>query len=215
MKSKLTMFIATCSFALSGCLSGGVNYVKPNQAATPPVSSVIVSKPKDAVWKELIPAIGKTFWVINNLDKESGFVNISYSGDPELYVDCGEIFSRVNGGSSGDRVYTFKASTALYNYQAAAGQMLVLIERKMNLEGRINIIVQEISPGQTQLTINPKFILNRSIHHKNMYGIGKTESDSISFNSGQTGRFPGGTECISNGQLEATILGLLNDVKAK
>ena len=56
-------------------------------------NTITVNKSKEEVWKELIPQIGKNFFVINNLDKESGIINISYSGDPERYIDCGEIYS--------------------------------------------------------------------------------------------------------------------------
>ncbi|WZB71892.1 hypothetical protein WJ968_09260 [Achromobacter xylosoxidans] len=51
----------------------------------------MVDKPIDEVWTKAVPAIGKQFFVINNLDKSSGLMNLSYSGSPEQYVDCGHL----------------------------------------------------------------------------------------------------------------------------
>ncbi len=206
------ILLFSCIIMLSGCLSGGVNYVKPIQPEKLPTNSAVVSKSKDVVWKELVPEIGKTFWVINNIDKDSGLINISYSGDPELYVNCGEIHSTVNN-ARGERVYNFQASKAYQQYEIADGYILVFAERKMNLEGRVNIIVQEISPGQTQFTINPKFVLTKLLNLRNTAGGVRVDNDTISFSSGQVGRFVGGTECISNGQLEASILGMIQVIK--
>ena len=78
------------SALLSGCLSGGFNYQPPPDSAVPP-NSKAVAKPIDAVWKELVSGLAGRYFVINNIDRGSGLINLSYSGDPQLYVDCGEL----------------------------------------------------------------------------------------------------------------------------
>jgi len=98
---------AAISWLLVGC-AGDFKYTRP--ASKPTLSnSVLVKKSKDEVWKEIVPALGRKFFVINNLDRDSGIINISYTGDPERYVDCGRICSYVKN-LRGERVYDFPAS---------------------------------------------------------------------------------------------------------
>ena len=81
-------------FMASGC-SGRLDYMRPQPRIYAP-NTVTIDLSKDALWAKMIPALGKEFFVINNLDKASGLINISYSGDPERYVDCGIITSQVS-----------------------------------------------------------------------------------------------------------------------
>ena len=74
---------------LAGCATK-VDY-RPPSLASVPSNSKVVDKPIDEVWTKAVPAIGKQFFVINNLDKSSGLMNLSYSGSPEQYVDCGHL----------------------------------------------------------------------------------------------------------------------------
>ena len=77
----------------AGC-SGELKYTRPSFQRNV-TNTIVVQKSKEEVWRNIVPAIGKQFFVINNLDKESGIINISYSGDPQKYVDCGYIYSYV------------------------------------------------------------------------------------------------------------------------
>jgi hypothetical protein len=76
-----------------------------------PSNSITIEKSKDVVWKELIPEIGNAFWVINNLDKESGLINISYIGDPIKYIDCGSMKFEITN-ARGTRAYEFQGASA-------------------------------------------------------------------------------------------------------
>lgn len=158
--------------------------------------------------------LGRKFFVINNLDKDSGIINISYSGDPEKYIDCGWINSYVKN-ARGERTYNFPASRAFQEYEVMdmeKGAGLLFVSRKMNLEGRMNIIVEEISETQSRVTANTKYILTKTISVREVLNkLVGTSTDTISFNSGQEGIFPGsgGTTCQATGKLEDEVLSLL------
>src|SRR5690554_3895515 len=99
---------------LTGC-AGKLDYHRP----TTPVAmqnEKVIKKSRDQVWDDAVPALGKQFFVINNLDKSSGLINVSYSGDPERYVDCGRINSYVKN-ARGERTYDFSASSAAQQYE--------------------------------------------------------------------------------------------------
>ena len=211
---KLLLASLILSILAVGC-AGRVDYRPPN-TIVPQKNSVEINKSKDEVWKIIVPALGKNFFVINNLDKESGIINISYSGDPEKYVDCGYIESYIKN-ARGERTYRFPASSAHQTYEVMDMKQsggLFFIDRKMHLEGRMNLIVEEIAPDRTLITANTKYVLTKSGTVRNVQNGTSSFSDTISFNTNQGDRFPGGgshtgTFCQANGNFEKEVLSLL------
>ena len=91
---------------------------------------------------------------------------------------------------------------------------LFFIDRKMNLEGRMNLIIEEIAPNKTLVTANMKYVLTKSSTVRNVQNASSSFSDTISFNSNQGDRFPAsgsrvGTFCQANGKFEQEVLSLL------
>lgn len=199
---------------LAAC-AGKMQYIPPTVNPTTQ-NFLALDNSKEDIWKTIIPALGKSFFVINTLDKSSGIINISYSGDPERYVDCGRINSYVRN-ARGERTYDFPASRAQQSYEVMDmehGGGLIFVDRKMNLEGRINIIIEEGSPVTSRITVNTKYVLTKSGTLRNVQGASDHFTDVISFVSGQQATFPGsgafsGTVCKANGMLEKEILAIL------
>jgi hypothetical protein len=196
------------SLILIAC-AGKYEYSKPPSPA-PLENTVTVNKSKDEVWKKIVPALGKHFFVINNLDKDSGIINVSYKGDPEKYVDCGRITSYVKN-VRGERTYDFPAAKAYQEYEVMKNGKLFGVKRSIDLEGRMNIIVEAISANQTRITVNTRYILTGKAVAVDTQGQSASETHTISFNSGQQAAFPGGTTCQSNGNLEKEVISLMLD----
>jgi hypothetical protein len=201
------------AFTIGGCVSGNFNYVRPaNQS--PAANSKTVEKSREAVWTALIPRLGKQFYVINNLDKSSGLVNVSYSGDPERYVDCGHITSSVKN-LRGEQTYDFPGSRAQQVYwvwDKGIG-ILVAVDRKMSLEGRVNLVLEEVGPSSTRVTANTRYILRKTATMRNVENssVGSLD-ESLNFDSAHGGSFSGGAklECVATGQLENELLSLVD-----
>ena len=198
---------------LSGCLTGTYTYRGP--ATSPPTSNAItIERPFDDVWKVLVPGLGKRFFVINNIDKASGLVNLSYSGNPETYVDCGQMTIFVKN-ARGDRTYNFPAASAHQVYESVDDGSLFFLERKVSLEGRMNLIVQQLSETQTQVTANTRYIITRSAQSRRVdLQYPASISDTISFNSGQSASFaPRGKNqpvtCRPTGRFENDVLDIV------
>lgn len=177
------------------------------------IKSKTVNMSKDQVWKKIISKLSETFFVINNIDKESGLINISYSGDPQKYVDCGEIYSYIEN-LRGKRTYQFPASSAHQEYEIWEDQLMP-VKRNMSLEGRINIVVQEIEPEKTQVSVNSKYIITKEFSvyrtdYNTYQGFWQKSSETFSFNTGGKGT-QSSIECICNGELEKSILDLIED----
>jgi hypothetical protein len=199
---------------LAGCV-GKMDYTPPSK----PIGTInqkIVDKPRESVWNTIVPELGKQFFVINNIDKSSGLINISYSGNPERYIDCGNITSYVKN-ARGERTYNFPASKAQQRFEVLDGNGLFGIDRQMILEGRVNLIFEEINPKQTRVSANTRYVVQKKSKVFNFANnMTYPYDDSISFNSNSSAFFPSdskghGTECLSNGKLEEEILALIKE----
>jgi hypothetical protein len=206
------LLVLSATIAVAGC-AGKVDYVRPTKPAT--ITNIkIIDKPRSVVWDSAIPELGKKFYVINNLDKSSGLINISYSGDPQSYIDCGRITSYVKN-ARGERTYDFFGAKAQQTYEIMNGNGLFFIDRKMSLEGRVNLIFEEIDSDTTRVTANTKYVVTRSGTVRSAANqFAQPFSDTVSFNSGGSALFPASsdgkaTECVATGELEREILSAL------
>lgn len=209
----MTRFISVILLALLTACAGTMDYVRPNATTAGKSNEKILDRPREAVWNASVPALGKQFFVINNLDKSSGLINVSYSGSPEKYIDCGHITSFVKN-MQGARTYDFAASKAQQSYEVMNPQGLFFLDRRMSLEGRVNLIFEEMSPTQTRVTANTRYVVQRQINVRAATGQSQSQTDTISFTSANGAAFPTGSdgrfaECVSTGALEQEILGAI------
>lgn len=209
MRTPAAVLLAVTALALLAGCAGKIEYMRPSQYNAPSNTKVI-DKSRDAVWNAAVPELGKQFFVINNLDKSSGLINISYSGDPERYIDCGRVVSYVQN-ARGERTYDFPGSRGQVNYEVMGQGMLYFIDRRMALEGRVNLIFEEVSATQTRVTANTRYVVRRDITVRTVSNQTENSTHTISFNTGGMSEFPmapqGATTCVATGALERDILG--------
>ena len=205
------MLLTIAVLSLTAC-AGKMDYVRPSSQVAPSSNVKSVERTRDAVWAASIPELSKQFFVINNLDKSSGLMNISYTGDPERYIDCGRITSFVKN-ANGERTYDFAGAKAQQRYEVmlpSAG--LFFLDRRMSVEGRVNLIFEESGANVTRVTANTRYVVTRTqVIQRAGNNIPQNLSDSISFNSGGGASFPVNTqgqtaECVATGALEREIL---------
>lgn len=178
----------------------------------------MIPRPRDNVWNDAVAKLGQRFFVINNLDKSSGLINVSYAGDPEKYVDCGKVTVTTKGPGGGSQ--TFNGSVAQVTYAMAMPippygfPANVPVRRQMELEGRVNLIFESPTPESTRVTAATKYILTRKFSAAGAVRI-PDGTDTTSFNSNEVGNFPASPDgrilsCTSTGALEQSILDLVN-----
>lgn len=205
MKKGLALGIGV-SFLLTGCVSSDFSYQPP--AVNKPVQNTKqLSMSADKAWAKVIPELGKSFFVINNIDKESGFINLSYSGDPKKYVDCGAISSYVDN-LAGKRTYNFPAASPNQVYETFENGHLFKINRTMNLDGRINLVLQDLGNDKSLVTVNTKYIVTLGGGWQSASGHTGVTNVSMNFNTNGGSSFPSGTQCRSIGTMESEVLSL-------
>lgn len=199
---------------LTGCISGSHNYTPPQSSSQSVTTNTKeVKKTKAEVWTVLVAGLSSDFFVINTIDKESGLISLSYSGDPEQYVEGGLVTYQVSN-LRGKRVYQFPASRAFVQYEFTRNNELWFAERSLNLNGRINVIVNEFSPGQTRVTVNVRYILTQNLLFSTVLNkmtgkIPLRNSETIQFDTGGSGRNRAETLYQPSGLLELKVLDLI------
>lgn len=208
------ILLTACAVIVVGC-AGKVAYIRPTTQVALSSNSTTIERERDAVWSAGVAELGKKFFVINNLDKASGLMNISYSGDPERYVDCGRITSYVKN-ARGERTYDFSGAKAQQFYEIMSPDKgLFFMDRRMTLEGRANLIFENIGPSKTRVTVNTRYVIVRTQVVKSAANnVSRSGSDTISFNFGSGASFPANSqgqaaECVSTGVLEQEILSVI------
>lgn len=203
------LLIVAAVAALAGC-AGKQEYIRP-AAPSAIENTKIIDKPRSQVWDAAVPQLGKKFFVINNLDKSSGLINLSYSGDPEQYVDCGRVISYVKN-AKGERTYDFPGARANMEYEMMVDSAhLIFLKRRMDLDGRVNLIFEDVDGSKTRVTANTRYVVKRDFNVSDVHGNSRSLSDNVAFNSNGNATFPQtkvieGAECRPTGALEREIL---------
>lgn len=155
-KKTSASLIATC-LAVTGCATSTANYAPPTELRI--VNTKLVNKPFDIVWDSLVKELSSDFFVINNIDKNSRLINISFSSQrPSDFVDCGTT-SRTFKIGVRDQSYSYKtADGAIFTTTNDQGNIFN-IRRTTRLEGRTNIYVAPEN-ASTNVTVNTKYVIS-------------------------------------------------------
>lgn len=227
---KWTLYLCLV-LSLSACASAG----KSGYDWQPPIehqqtNERIVNEPFTQVWDRLVKELATSYFVINNIDKESRIINVSfYTDTPEEYLDCGTSYRTYKRGSETQQ-YTYKsAASTAFKAGGKWGQyknlpVTYFISRKTSLEGRMNIYLAPHG-SETLVSVNCRYILavhiTQTYEAENAFGTvmnrGSVPEKSVtcSCNTKQAGQADWGSAqepftvtCCSTGKLEQEILAM-------
>ena len=233
MNRKIIVLI-TAMLAL-GCATQGISrYLYYENTPVQVKNEIVVAKPYTQIWDIMVKEIAKSFFVINNIDKESRIINVSFStNSPSAYVDCGKSHRTYTQGDKTE-VYDYDtAGPAIYKVATGRQENKLLsyyavVRREALLEGRSNIYIAPIEKdsNNTIVTVNTRFIL--TIKEK-----GGTFAENVNGGVFSTGLLPEQTTtltcdtnhpeqhniyevekitvtCFSKGKMENEILSMAN-----
>ena len=140
MSSYRNLTLGTAIVALAGCVSGTYTPPKPMEIS----NRLIVDQPFDKTWDNLISHASASFFGIENFEKDSGLLTLSFrAGDADSYIDCG----------------SFAVSTAARTYNGSYVRWTE-IENAGTLEGRMNLRVRPVSRNQTEVIVNARYVFS-------------------------------------------------------
>jgi hypothetical protein len=179
-------------------------------------TTVILRDPFEAAWSKPVRAVGGSFFVMNNIVKNSKIINLSYSGDPEKYVDCGHVAVNVNEPIS-TTTYRFPGARRHVEFRSARGFRTSFVNRQMSLEGRINILFEGLEKNETGVKVVVRYLLTRTgteavpDHLKNSSSTLPLPPLIFSFTTGGSDSTTGETTftCRPTGAMEKALIDIL------
>lgn len=174
----------------------------------------VVPLPFDVVWDKYVEALSSSFFVINNISRDSRIINISFSSSsPGEFVDCGYSRRESYHPASGKQHFSYAtADSSTYNAGQKGSNIIWTVSRDAHLEGRANIYMMPRNDA-TAIQVNSKYVWSVKTHgYSNLGAIAPSESSMVDFSSSSQGTAPGpsgGITCVSKGVLEKKMLNLI------
>ena len=210
---KLFIVILVCLMVVGmvGC-AGKNNYMRPNSNIEINKNDIIINESKRVVWDKLLKKISDEYFVVNNLEYDSGFLDLSFSNNNEKFVDCGcykiKVLSNKIGNES--KCIPILSDDLVGTY---LGGVWKFTKNYCVISGRTNILVQEMDENKTKISFNIKYIVNVSkVLWNSWNGRLNFIYFSVGFNSGSYGHSHG-IMCKSTGFYENELLKTINSIK--
>lgn len=160
------LFLLTIS--LTNCVSVNALYKPPVEDNAKSKYSKVVNKPFNQVWDALINYSASTFFGIDNFEKASGLLTLSFgASNAKEYV--------TGGYWKADIVY---GVNQLY-FEGDYVEYLSLYQNG-SLSGKMNIVVKQIDENSTQVTVNARYVFSSNVTDAN----GRNYNNTWSFNTG-------------------------------
>jgi hypothetical protein len=225
--------LAACALTVlaAGCATQGVNtfqYAKNTPTTTQ--NEVRIAQPYSQTWDRLVRELSKSFYVINNIDRESRIINISFSSnEPTDYVDCGRSRRTYREGEKIENYDYAVAGPATFKVAAKQQEHpsfsnYAVLKRATSLEGRTNIYLApaQADNSSTLVTVNTRYILtikvSGHVYAKHISGnvfdrgvMPQRDATTMAFNTNKPvdrhDEATGDTmTCFATGKLEREIL---------
>ena len=198
------VILISALLALTGCATSGINYTKPKNYDVK--NQTIIKEDFDKVWDRLVKNLSSDFFVINNIEKNSRIINVSFSTNtPSDYVDCGTS-TREFSNARGKQTYSYNpADSARYTLTNAQGHAFNA-NRSSRLNGRVNIYLAPEGDG-TLVSVNTKYIVEVGVKY---YSVTNQPAgqDNFTFDISTKSDYhtQDGVTCVAKGNLEKIIL---------
>ncbi len=139
----MTVLLSSCAVEKEKLTENIGKYVPPNIDNTNFKNSTISNKNFDETWNSLIDFVNDSFLKIENLEKDSGLLTLSFGAkEAEKFIDCGDFeYTLFFTGED------FKGSYIDY----AKSGLLAVLEAKMNIN------IEKIDNESTKISINTNY----------------------------------------------------------
>ena len=142
----MTILLSSCAVEKKKLTENVGKYVPPNIDDTNFKNSVITKKNFDETWTSVIDFVNNSFFKIENLEKDSGLLTLSFgSKEAENFIDCGDFEYTL--------FFTGEEFKGSYIDYAKSGLLAVL-------KAKMNINIRKIDNESTKVSINTNYMFS-------------------------------------------------------
>ena len=139
----MTVLLSSCAVEKEKLTENIGKYVPPNIDDTNFKNSTISNKNFDETWNSLLDFVNDSFFKIENLEKDSGLLTLSFGAkEAEKFIDCGDFEYTL--------FFTGEEFKGSYIDYAKSGLLAVL-------EAKMNINIQKIDNKSSKISINTNY----------------------------------------------------------
>ena len=139
----MTIFLSSCAVEKKKLTENVGKYFPPNTDDTNFKNTLTTNKNFDETWTYVIDFVKDSFFKIENIDKDSGLLTLSFGPkEPEKFIDCGDFEYTL--------FFTGEEFKGSYIDYAKSGLLAVL-------EAKMNITIQKIDYESTNVIINTNY----------------------------------------------------------
>ena len=140
----VTILLSSCAVDKKKLTENVGKYDPPNIDDTNFKNSLITNKDFEETWTSLVDFVNDSFFKIENLDKDSGLLTLSFgSKDAEKFIDCGDFEYTL--------FFTGEEFKGSYIDYVKSGLLAVL-------DAKMNINIQKIDNETTKISINTNYL---------------------------------------------------------
>lgn len=152
-----------------------LEYAPPAALESTPTYTKLVEAPFNEVWRALISGVGGSFFGIEEFERESGLLTLSFTSSPfSDAVTGGRLVFRYNNADkrSGEIFWVGHASEPAMNINFD-GDYADYVQQYLNgqFQGRANIVVAELSATRTEIIVNQRFVVTGGFPGKPGAGV--------------------------------------------
>lgn len=209
MRKLIFLLGLAAAVAFGGGCAGKINSNKIPPSEYDVQETKIYNKPYDSVWKAVVQSIGSSYFVLENIEKDSGILSLSFSAQtPDDIIDCGMIEET---GTVYMKKYELKYKGTANNITKTVltdNGLTGTALRKFSVSGKSNILVKSVGSKSTQVTVKTRYVVELKYNVLLQGALAPIQThNSMQFTGKEIGTFnvPGSMTCRSKGTLERSI----------
>jgi hypothetical protein len=133
-------------------------------------NSIKVSKDFDTSWNDSVKSLTSTFYTINNIEKESRIINVSFrSNNVNKYIDCGISTIEILYKGKTTNFWYLTAGDAIYESLWTTDRNYSIwseVNQESIISGTANIYFNPISNEKTEIRVNINYRLQTTLKGK-------------------------------------------------
>jgi len=178
MKFLSGMTVLVVSAFLMGCATTSATYDRPTHKDDSSNYVLTLNKDFETVWKELVSYSASNFFKIDNYEKDSGLITLSFgASNPSEFVTGGKWHYNQNVPLNPGNNYSFDGEYVDF-----------LMENGGTFTGRMNLVVQGNSGNNTTIKINARYVVMSDSRDTWVFNTGNCSVINVQNPSRGTGR---------------------------